>query len=90
MINFSGAKIQLISKSYKKKRKILFDKESNPVKEGFVDLDILGLGGLGNENIGEKNGKGEENDYENHTLLQPTLGLPHPGNVAELSFLGAH
>lgn len=53
-----------------------------------MDLNVLGLGGLGDENIGEEDGEGEENDDDHHALLQPTLGLAHPGNALIFFFLG--
>ena len=54
-----------------------------------MDLDVLGFGGFGDEDVGEEDGQGEENDDDDHALLQPTLGLAHPGDVAVFLFLGA-
>lgn len=55
-----------------------------------MDLDVLGFGGFCDEDVGEEDGQGEEHDDDDHALLQPTLGLAHPGNAAVLSFLRVH
>lgn len=55
-----------------------------------MDLNILRFRFLCDKDIGKKNGEGEENNDDNHALLQPTLGFAHPGNALILSFLRAH
>ena len=62
---------------------------SDTVEEGFVDLDVLGLGGLGDEDVGEDHGNGQKDDDDNHALLQPALGFAHPSNALIFFFLGA-
>ena len=42
---------------------------SDSVEEGFVDFDVLGFGGFGDENVRKDYGNGEENDNDNHALL---------------------
>jgi len=64
--------------------------ESNPLEKGFVDLDVLRLGGFGDENIGEDHRYSEEDDNDDQALSQPTLCFPHPGNALIFPFLGAH
>ena len=46
-----------------------------------MDLDVLGLGRFGDEDIGEYNGDDEDDDDDDHTLSDPTFGLPHPGDA---------
>ena len=54
---------------------------SNSLQQGLVDLDVLGLGRLGDEDVGEEDGDGEDDDDDDHTLPEPAFGLPHPGNA---------
>ena len=53
-----------------------------------MNLDVLGFGGLSDENIGENDGYDQKNDNDNHALLQPTLRLAHPFNAVKLFLLG--
>lgn len=62
---------------------------SDSVEEGFVDFDVLGFGGFGDENVRKDYGNGKENDDNDHALLQPTLRFAHPFYAAELILLGA-
>lgn len=54
-----------------------------------MDLDVLGFGLFGNEDVGEDDSDGEENDDDNQALTQPTLNATHPFNATEFLFLGA-
>ena len=53
-----------------------------------MDLDVLGFGLFGNEDIGEDDGDGEENNDDNQALMQPALCLSHPFDATELILLG--
>lgn len=54
-----------------------------------MNLNVLRFGFLRDKDVREEDGEGEENNDDNHALLQPTLRLPHPGNALILSFLRA-
>lgn len=54
-----------------------------------MDLDVLGFGLFGNEDVGEDDSDGEENDDDNQTLTQPMFSATHPFNATEFLFLGA-
>ena len=52
-----------------------------------MDLDVLGLRGFGDENVGEDHRYSEEDDNDDQTLSQPALGFAHPRNKAVFLFL---
>lgn len=53
-----------------------------------MDLDVLGFGLFGNEDIGEDDGDGEENNDDNQALMQPAFSSPHPRDTSVFPFLG--
>ena len=53
-----------------------------------MNLDVLGFGRLGDEDVGEENGDGEDDDDDDHTLSEPAFGLPHPDNATVFLLLG--
>ena len=63
---------------------------SDSLQKRLVDFNILGLSGLGYENVGEKDCNGEKNDDDDQALAQPSLGPAHPRDAAVLLLLGAH
>lgn len=53
-----------------------------------MDLDVLGLGRLGDEDVRENDGNDEDNNDDNQALTQIAFGLTHPFNTLIFLFLG--
>ena len=54
-----------------------------------MNLNVLRFGFLGNEDVGEDDGNDQKDNDDYHTLLQPSLGFPHPFDTLIFLFLGA-
>ena len=54
-----------------------------------MDLDVLGFGLFGNEDVGEDDGESEDEDDDYQALAQPTLSATHPFYTTILLFPGA-
>lgn len=53
-----------------------------------MDLNILGFGRLGDEDVRKNDGENKENNDDYQALTQPAFGATHPFDAAIFSFLG--
>lgn len=53
-----------------------------------MDLDVLGFGRLGDKDVRENDGDGEDNNDNNQAFTQIAFGLTHPFNTLIFLLLG--